>query len=115
MEGDGFGTFDLTAAQVRLSPQAAWSPARSVTSERRARFSSSFSVFLRGKPFHRAASRIGLSGLRLTALRFRRLGFELQPHELLPPLVRGPALEPVEELRGRIDVIIVLALPEDSQ
>jgi len=43
-----------------------------------------FQFFLREKPFHRAAGRIGLSGLRLTALRFRRLGFELQPHELLP-------------------------------
>src|SRR5215472_4623738 len=70
--------------------------------------------FLREKPFHRAAGRIGLSGLRLARL-LGRLGFDLQSHELLPPLVRGRALEPVEELRGRIDLVIVLALREDGQ
>jgi len=72
------------SAQVRVSPQVARSRARIATPERMGGSARVFQFFLREKPFHRAAGRIGLSGLRLTALRFRRLGFELQPHELLP-------------------------------
>jgi len=52
-------------------------------------------------------------------LRFRfaaLLGFLGQhPHELIWGLAWERALEPVEELRGRIDLVIVLAVGEDSQ
>src|SRR5215472_13434908 len=52
-----------------------------------------FQFFLRVKPFHRAASRIGWSGLRLTRLRGRLGRFEFQPLERHVPMERGRALE----------------------
>ena len=46
------------------------------------------------------------------ALLLGRLG--PPPHVLEEPLARERALEPVQELRGRIDLIVVLPLREDG-
>ena len=61
------------------------------------------------KPFHGAGGRIGWGGLRFATL--HGLQRELAV-VLADPLVRERALEPVQELRGRIDLVVVLARPD---
>src|SRR5437764_12485271 len=64
-------------------------------------------VFLLGEPFHRADRPYGFGGLRF-ALLFERRRALTRP--LVIPLVRERALEPLQELRGRIHLVVVLAL-----
>ena len=66
---------------------------------------------LRGKPFGGAAGEYGLGGLRFVGVvgRLREL-----PVILEEPLARERALEPVQELGGRINLVVVLAVREDG-
>ena len=65
-----------------------------------------------GEPFHGAEGPYGLDGLRF-ACRLGRLG--PHPHQLEKPLAGERALEPVQELRGRIDLVVVLTVGEDGE
>src|SRR5689334_17355804 len=67
---------------------------------------------LSGQPFPGTASLFGPARLRLAALLglLRHLALIL-----VDPLARERAPEPVQELRSRIDLVVVLALRENRQ
>src|SRR6185436_13492076 len=55
---------------------------------------------------------IWLSGLRVARL---LEGLRPHPRELVDALARKRSLEPVEELSGRVDLVVMLAVREDGQ
>jgi len=67
---------------------------------------------LLGLPLHAAAGPFGVDGVRLALLLdpFGALAIVLED-----ALARERALEPIQELRGRIDLIVVLALRKHRQ
>ena len=71
----------------------------------------SFEFVLFGEPLHRAGLPYGLGGLRLAAL-LGRFGVSLV--KLVNVLTDEGRLKPLEELGGRIDLVVMLAVGEDS-
>ena len=69
-------------------------------------------LFLLGLPFHRANSPAGFDGLRFLAL-LDLLCAQAQKFVIF--LTRKWLLESVEELSGRIDLVVVLAVGKDGQ
>src|SRR5215813_375626 len=79
--------------------------------DRRRRTGGSFAFVLFFEPLHRAGLPYGLDGLRFAA----QFGLLCEPAVVVKDaLARERLLEPVEELGGGIDLVVMLAVGEDG-